>query len=172
MNYYTIGLPRTRSTWLSVLLSYGDSYCFHEYLSTNSFLVKHLPKLENISNVGSSDTNPMTFNRYVIKDSPVVIINRPVNAVNFSLCNAFGFSDICINHLDDKLNDIIQMDLNSLVIDFDDMNDINIINSIVQHLNLNIPHHHIVKLMGAKITQPTSNDPLYRSVMMDRYKEL
>lgn len=81
-NFYTLGLPRTRSVWLSNVLSQGNSIAFHEGLSI--FGCQSLPA-RNKNHVGSCDTNPLNH----VERAPLVIIERNKADVVESYLRAF-----------------------------------------------------------------------------------
>ena len=108
-NFYTLGLPRTRSRWLSFLLESDQADCHHEHLSLTG--VDQLPKSKKMY-VGSCDTNP--FN-YLSKRFPLIIIERDKEEVKQSMLNAFDnpfqrdfepFIDKLIERMDFELKKI------------------------------------------------------------------
>jgi hypothetical protein len=78
-DFYTIGLPRSRSLWLSKLLSYGDSTCFHEHLSGHN---GELRLDVDTTYRGFCDTNPLITVNY--GDSPVLKVIRDPEEVVMS----------------------------------------------------------------------------------------
>lgn len=82
MRFYTLGLPRTRSMWLSFLFRTGGVNCVHEGLSQG------MPVPEEWILGGSVDTNPMLEFDY--GDAPVLIVRREPSAVVSSLVRQFG----------------------------------------------------------------------------------
>ena len=152
-------MPRCRSLWLSQLLSFGDSYCFHEYLS-NCEVEPTLPILDGFKSVGSCDTYPLGFNADTVHDSPLLIIHRPLHEVKSALQASFGYMpdtdrDKIIDHMYDKLISIKTN--NKLMVKFTDFGDISKVKYIIKFMGLNIPDFHIHKIMGSKITVDNSN---------------
>jgi hypothetical protein len=78
-DFYTIGLPRSRSLWLSKLLNYGDSTCFHEHLSSHAGEIR--PEVTTKYR-GFCDTNPLITVDY--GDSPVLKVLRDPEEVVIS----------------------------------------------------------------------------------------
>lgn len=81
-NFFTLGLPRSRSTWLTELLRTRYADCYHEKLS--AFGWDTLPYSDN-QYVGSCDTNPLNKT----PREPLVIVERPVDEVVESMLAAF-----------------------------------------------------------------------------------
>ena len=105
--FYTLGLPRSRSAWLSMLLTDEHSDCHHEALT--DFAATRLPQSSKRFN-GSADTNPLNP---VQRDGRVVIIERPIDECVASFIAAFdnpfdkpfepfvyGWASLCRERLD------------------------------------------------------------------------
>ena len=85
MNYFVIGLPRSRTAWLSVFLSQSGNYCHHEGLNgcrnTDDYKRK-------IGANGDSSTGLMMFDVHKIyPGAPIVIIEK--NNVELKSCIAW-----------------------------------------------------------------------------------
>ena len=81
--FYTLGLPRSRSVWLSMLLTDEHSDCFHEALT--AFGSTSLPPSAKPFR-GSADTNPLNP---VVRSGRVVIIDRQIDDCIRSFVESF-----------------------------------------------------------------------------------
>jgi len=121
--FYVLAMPRSRTLWLSFLLSDDDSYCGHELLT--DFGSK---KLEDSGKkyTGSVDTNPLNAIEY---DGPLVVIKRDIAEVRASLKDNFHvkgmgnedfsvFVDNYSNSYSSALND-----KSAYIVDYEDLND-------------------------------------------------
>jgi len=74
MNYFVIGLPRSRTAWLSVFLSQSGNYCHHEGLNGCRNIEAYKKK---IGTNGDSSTGLMLFDIHTLyPDAPIVIIEK------------------------------------------------------------------------------------------------
>jgi len=74
MSYFVVGLPRSRTAWLSVFLSQSGRFCHHEGLNGCRSLDEYSNKLNN---GGDSSTGLMMIKlNKLFPDSPVVIIEK------------------------------------------------------------------------------------------------
>jgi len=74
MNYFVIGLPRSRTAWLSVFLSQSGNYCHHDGLSGCRSIDAYKRK---IGTNGDSSTGLMLFDIHnLYPDAPIVIIEK------------------------------------------------------------------------------------------------
>ena len=83
MNFYTLGLPRSRSRWLSVLLSDDHAHCVHEGLSLYGI---DTIKPSGKRFTGSADTNPMNPVR---RSGRLLIVERNADECVESFLKAF-----------------------------------------------------------------------------------
>lgn len=158
-NFFTIGMPRCRSLWLSCLFSFGDSYCLHEYLS-NYTEQTSMPEFDGIAHVGSCDTFPFGFDADLVGDSPLLIIHRPLDEIKRSLAVSFGFeqSHDPARIFDDMYDKLLSIKTsNCLPVDFDDFYDVANVKAVVEFMGLDIPDFHIQKLMTTKIVISTDD---------------
>lgn len=92
VNFFVLGLPRSRTAWLANFLTYGDKFCFHEGIngcrSIDEFKSKLGPN-------GDSGTSMMLFDMNALfPDAPIVIIERdPIHVIEyvketFDLCES------------------------------------------------------------------------------------
>lgn len=91
MNFFIIGLPRSRTAWLANFLTYGQ-LCYHEGLNGCNSLKEYREKLGE--NNGDSSTGLMLLDmNKEFPDSPKVIIESdPQRAVEWAQ-HSFGYSD-------------------------------------------------------------------------------
>lgn len=80
-HFFITGLPRCRSAWFANLLTYGDSFCFHDAWCGLGSVEAIRPKLENMCRplVGISDPALLLFWRKMARwypDAKWVVINR------------------------------------------------------------------------------------------------
>ena len=85
--FYILGLPRSRTAWLSSFLSDKDGLCIHE----GSY---HYPDysdiLESNKIVGDSTTALPLIKRYINPEDQVIVIERKMKDVSKSLISLFG----------------------------------------------------------------------------------
>ena len=98
MNYFVIGLPRSRTAWLSAFLSQSGVHCHHEGLNGCKSIDEYKKKL---GNGGDSSTGLMMFNiNTMFPDAPIVIIEKNdielQHAINWCK-ETYGFGDS--NHI-------------------------------------------------------------------------
>lgn len=161
MNFYLLGMPRCRSLWLSHLLSFGNSYCFHEALSQrDSLLSRRIPNIFGYENVGSADTCPLTFDHKLVSDSPLVIIDRPLGDIKFSLSKSFNFTqEMDVNRQLEKSYDHLQTihTDNTMRVEFDKLSDTNVAKTIMEFCGVRPDTHHINKMLGSNIVVTNSS---------------
>ncbi|MCP4613016.1 MAG: hypothetical protein GY845_30350 [Planctomycetes bacterium] len=86
--FFIVSLPRSRSTWLSHLLTTDYSHCFHELISYFGLAdgLNMVPK----PYVGSTETHPAKlYASGLLDENPVVVVERPVADVKKSILKAF-----------------------------------------------------------------------------------
>ena len=111
--FVVMGLPRSRTAWLSRFLSYGDWICGHEEL-------RHCRSLDDVTSwlsqpcVGTCETTAAPFWRLLDPDIRVVVVRRPVAEVVDSLMRLPGcvFDREALTHamtrLDRKLDQVVK----------------------------------------------------------------
>jgi plasmid maintenance system antidote protein VapI len=82
-HFFVTGLPRCRSAWFANLLTYGDSFCFHDAWHGLDSVEAIRPKLESVDNcpqsVGISDPALLLFWREMSEwypDAKWVVVKR------------------------------------------------------------------------------------------------
>jgi len=81
-NFFIVGLPRSRTAWLANLLTYGDSFCFHDALS-HVPSPQHLPALFMSGGrpvIGDADPSVPLFHGEIAElfpEAQYVFVDRP-----------------------------------------------------------------------------------------------
>lgn len=90
MNYFVVGLPRSRTAWLANFLTYDGNFCYHEGLNGCSSIEEYKEKLGN--NKGDSCTGlPLIDLEGEFPEAPKLIIESDVqDSVEFAK-NMYGF---------------------------------------------------------------------------------
>lgn len=101
--YFITGLPRSRTAWLANLLTWGDSFCFHEATTGCSSMEQLKATLETVPigtrHIGNSDPNLGLIAQSIMETFPqcrVVLIHRPLEECVDAEFNAMtweGLSD-------------------------------------------------------------------------------
>ena len=127
--FLVLGLPRSRTAWLSRFLTYGDVICGHDEL-------RHCRSMDDVRSwfaqglVGSAETAAAPFWRLFDKIAPdvqIVVVRRSVEDVVESLMALPGvvFDMVLLTHemrkLDRKLDQIEARADNVLSVQFDDL---------------------------------------------------
>ncbi len=121
--FYVLAMPRSRTLWLSFLLSDEESDCGHELLS--SFDNKEL-KCSGKKYTGSVDTNPLNTINY---NGPLVVIKRDIADVRASLKDNFsvnGMSDDDFSAFVDNYSSRYSSALNNksaYIVNYEDLDD-------------------------------------------------
>ena len=77
MNFFVLGLPRSRTCWLANFLTYDRHYCFHEGMNTCKSLSEYKEKLG--TDFGDSSTATMLFDiNREFPDAPKIIIESDI----------------------------------------------------------------------------------------------
>lgn len=128
--FVIFGLPRSRTTWLSRFLTYGDWVCGHEE-------IRHCRSLDDVKawfsqpNIGTAETAGAPWWRLLERVAPgakIMVVRRPVNDVFDSLMRLGGcsFDPIRLKAALHKLNrklDQIEARLPCLSVKFADLED-------------------------------------------------
>lgn len=110
--FFILGLPRSRTTWLSRFLTYRDWTCGHEE-------IRHLRGLDDVKswlslpNHGSAETAAAPYWRILLKyrpDARIVTVRRPAEDVFHSLVRLHSFDHAALRrqlrYLDAKLDQV------------------------------------------------------------------
>ena len=162
--FYVLAMPRSRTLWLSFLLSDNESDCKHEGLSDLS-----CNKLADSGKkyTGSVDTNPLNN---VIYNGPLIVIKRNIEDVKRSLNKSFYISGMDPSEKEKFISDHAKKyaealnNKDSLVFEYDDLDDPKKVLSMVKYLKpeSKITLEEIIKLQNCVIT--TKNNDLTSSV--------
>ncbi len=93
-SFLILGLPRSRTQWLSNFMTYSGSFCYHELLSKVSSYDDYKTTMSDIdySFVGDSDTAGLYISSLPeFKNTKKVIIHRDTSDVLDELYSLFGF---------------------------------------------------------------------------------
>lgn len=146
-SFLIFGLPRSRTTWLSRFLTYGDWSCGHDEL-------RHMRSLADISawfsqpSIGSVETSAAPFWRLLnglCDDVRVAVVRRPVDDVVNSLMATQGVTfdraslHAAMTKLDRKLDQIVARMPGALSVNYDDLSDEATCARLFEHC-LGIPH--------------------------------
>lgn len=163
-SYFIIGLPRSRTAWLSMFMSQSNTYCYHDGFNGCNNLGEYWSKVEGC---GDSSTGLMLVDINKLKpNSPIVVIDK--NEAELKRCIEFC-SEVCgqdsesaILELNEKLKKINglhiqQSEINSnlkriwkhLVKDDWKTRHENMINFNIQIIDLNIDEVAASNLMGS-----------------------
>ena len=89
--FFVIGMPRTRTAWLSVLLTHGDTFCFHEGTGGFASVEDYAKALRERSEPCVGDANPslvfhIDFLLREFPDARFLFVRRPSAESLESLC--------------------------------------------------------------------------------------
>ena len=165
MDFYTIGLPRTRSLWLSHLLTDENTECRHEYYSTHE---KRNELIIDGKRVGSCDTNPLMAPDY--GDKPVIIIVREKEDIISSMMNSFDKPESVVNfeaflRVYEKEYRKALYDLkpkNKFIVAFEDLSDPSVVRDLCDFVGVNITDDRIMHMINTNIS--TTNRDLTPSL--------
>lgn len=138
MTFIVLGLPRSRTAWLSRFLTYKDHICGHEEL-------RHCRSLDDVKtwlsmpHMGSAETSAAPWWRTLLRLAPdvrVVVVRRPVAEVVESLA-AFGFDcavmEPIMRRLDAKLDQVVKRVPGVLEVAFNDLNEEATCQAVFEH---------------------------------------
>ena len=136
--FYIIGLPRSRTAWLSQFFTTEYSECNHDLFSSYFVHGASILQGQYKQYTGSADTNPESWAGIRKPKGPTVKVIRHIDDVKISMMEAFktpaGFTaEAWVNALD-RLLDRYQtclFDINAdLTINYDDLNDLDVVNHL------------------------------------------
>lgn len=112
MNFFVIGLPRSRTAWLANFLTYENKFCHHEGMSDCRNIDEYKTKLG--TNDGDSSTGLMLFNMNVeFPKAPKIIIESPIEKSVEYAYKTYGYYDPSyIRHLKMRMDEIAGMRIN------------------------------------------------------------
>lgn len=138
-NFFIVGLPRTRTSWVSNFLTYKTSFCFHEAIRLCYKIDDMSLLFESIDepNVGDADCRIIEFEddfRRMFPSAKWVYIKRDIKEVIHSLEKRFEFkesyrdTDFCKNL--QKKYDIFEKKYSPLTFKFDELNTVDVCEAI------------------------------------------
>jgi hypothetical protein len=91
--FFILGMPRARTAWLSVALTFGESVCLHEGVANCGTFAEYAAKLRSIPSrvVGDSDAALVYWLPALQEEFPdaaFVVVRRDHDAAKFSLMRA------------------------------------------------------------------------------------
>ena len=115
MNFFVIGLPRSRTAWLANFLT-QDRFCFHEGLDGCHSIKEYREKIGN--DCGDSSTGLMLLDmNKEFPDSPKIIIEgRVKEAIDYGYKTYGHYNPDYIHYLQERMDEI-----KGLRIQFDDI---------------------------------------------------
>ena len=144
MSFLVLGLPRSRTAWLSKFLTYREWYCGHEEL-------RHMRSLDDVRTwflqpcTGSAETIAAPFWRLIDPATKLVIVRRDPGEVIESLMRLPGLSferellEAQIAKLDRKLGQITARFPGALSIEFEALNEESVCARVFEHC---LPYAH------------------------------
>ena len=179
MDFYTIGLPRTRSLWLSHLLTDENTVCEHEYYSSHEHKEELLIPGKR---VGSCDTNPLMAPDY--DNKPVIIVVRDKEDVISSMMRSFdkpegvrNFESFLKRYEKTYRNALFDIKCgNKLIVAFEDLSDPKKVREICDFVGVKITDERIINMISTNIsttnrdlTSPLRHTALCEGVTYEDY---
>lgn len=179
--FIVLSLPRTRSTWLSKFLTYGDWVCGHDELQHTRTL-EDIKNWFNQPNIGTVETLAAPWWRLIPTFAPnakIVVIKRPVNEVVDSLIkvcpNTFNRDVLTksMTYLDRKLDQLSKRLPNVLIVNFKDLNNQQTCAEIFEYC-LGLPHDwvHWLKYKDQNIQTNLKAIVRYAEAYKDSFEKL
>lgn len=160
MAFFTIGLPRSRSLWLSKVLGY-KKMVLHEALSGHGWT--DIPYAD-----GFCDTNPLTAPKY--GKNPVLVVHRPVADIVRSALQKFdcpegvqNYEHFLYNYLDHYKQALDALEIqNREDVNAHDLSDPDVVSSVCAFLGVDVPAQHIREMCRVRVE--TTNRDLTESL--------
>lgn len=139
-NFFVFSLPRSRSAWLSVFLSQGNSFCYHEALThIKSFSeLKQLFYRSEAKVVGNSDPTNIVFADEILThfpDAKILIVDRPVTEVWESLKRVgLEFDLDFLKARYGELHEMANNNENALLVGFEQLESVDVMAAVWEHL--------------------------------------
>lgn len=155
--FFITGFPRSRTAWLANLMTYGESFCWHDVLQhcgddpvELSEYLSHFPD-DRITHVGCSDSGIVRHHEaisHLLPNAPWVFIRRPLGDALQSFLSFFrehpyqGFPPMnelqavgLFEQLDAALTRAIDLTPNNLrlVVDYEDLDKLSVCRAIWDH---------------------------------------
>lgn len=118
MNFFILGLPRSRTAWLANFMTYGDTFCYHEGINGCHTVEDYKAKLSY--NKGDSSTGAVLIDLDKhFPDAKKVIIDSDINrAIEYSEELTGNPNEDWMTHIQSRL-----YQLDGLKVDYDDIDD-------------------------------------------------
>lgn len=158
-NFFITGLPRSRTAWLANFMTFGGSECLHDGTAQFETRAVYAAYLRDAPCAYAGDSNSGLLLRPDVllrdfPDSPLVLIERPLEEVSVSLALAFGITEI--GHLENLQGtlDLLKGRANTLCVRFDDLDDRETLQAIWTHCTPSLPFDHAraERLNGFRVT--------------------
>ncbi len=155
VDFYVIGLPRSRTVWLSHLLTDDNTECLHEYYSSHE--TRQEPEF-NGKRIGCVDTNPLSTPDY--GDKPVVIVKRDPEEVKRALFKCFDKPDgvdnfeAFISSFVDKYKAALSSikPKNAMYVEFDDLSNIDTLRKLCEFVGVEASDDRLVDMAFTRIS--------------------
>lgn len=145
--FFIIGLPRTRTSWLANLFTYGNSFCYHEAFKfcTSVAELKHLLDDHQEQNVGNSDCSMIKYFEEISNTFPnakyVLIERNPAEVieslVDFQLMDDYEKAEKWVTQLHVYVKEIKAQN-NILCINYQDLNEMEVCRKIWNYILPNV----------------------------------
>ena len=155
VDFYVIGLPRSRTVWLSHLLTDDNTECKHEYYSSHE--TRPEPEFSG-KRIGCVDTNPLAIPDY--GDKPVVIVKRDPLEVKKALFNCFDKPDGVVNFeafissFIDRYTTALDAikPKNVMFVEFDDLSNIDTLRKLCEFVGVSSTDERLVEMAFTRIS--------------------
>lgn len=131
--FYVLGMPRSRTLWLSYVLSDDETKCYHEALTAHGSKVLNE---KGHKYIGSIDTNPLNQLDY---NGKLAVIKRDPEDVKKSITEWFSAEQYgdnwgsAVSEYIDKYNEALNKK-DTYTIDYEDLNDIDKLIKLILYL--------------------------------------
>lgn len=123
-NFFILGMPRCRTTWLTAFLNSSGVFCGHELFSHKELYPEDFWGLKRYEYKGSVDNDARYAKPYLRDlDAPLVVIERDCKDVYNSLIDKYHFNKPKLKSVLYDMHDALQVSKRSadLVIQFKDI---------------------------------------------------
>ena len=144
-NFFITGLPRSRTAWFSAFFTGNNSFCYHEIIRVSNDFESVIDKLTNRKEmyVGNSDSSlPIWMDKidHILRDSPIVIIERDIEEVSNSLKTLYKEYDYTkILDLTLERLEVVKKRYNYISVDYNDLDHQTCLEDIWSYCIPNIP---------------------------------
>jgi hypothetical protein len=151
--FFIAGYPRSRSAWMATLLTWGDSFCFHDGLADIESLDELDRKFHSVPGniAGNSDPANLLFHEELKERYPEAIwfyIHRELSAAQTASTVAFGSHAEKINW--NAMMDVLNND-SGYNVSYESLNSIKTLRAIIEIVGITMPDQRIRELMRLNI---------------------